>query len=146
MTEPYDDDDDANRPRMLSNRQVLGFIVRHRLRELDKFALIVVLMLIATACDLSIPWATRALINAVAAPQKVSDAAWVAWASLSSLYLVFYLMRSAMFRAANGFYFADHGPHRQRRLQAGASPSPPTGTPRTSPAPPCVGSAGPCGL
>ncbi len=104
MTDPYDDDEDPNRPRILTNTQVLGFIVRHWLAEPRKFALIVGLMLVATACDLSIPWATRALINAVSNPEPVTRAAWIAWASLSGLYLVFYLMRSAMFRAANGFY------------------------------------------
>ena len=41
MTEPYDDDEDPNRPRILTNSQVLGFIVRHWLAEPRKFALIV---------------------------------------------------------------------------------------------------------
>ncbi len=104
MTDFLDDDEDANRPRVLTNTQVLGFIVRHWLAEPGKFALIVGFMLAATAADLAIPWATRALINAVSAPEKVTDAAWAAWAGLSGLYLMFYLMRSSLFRAANGFY------------------------------------------
>ena len=33
-------------------------------------------MLVATACDLSIPWATRALINAVSSPEPVTRTAW----------------------------------------------------------------------
>jgi ATP-binding cassette subfamily B protein len=104
MTEPFDNDDDENRPRILSNRQVLGFIAHQWLREPGRFALIIGMILLWTACDLSIPWATRALINAVSAPEKVSAAAWVAWGTLSTLYLAFYLLRTTMFRFMNGFY------------------------------------------
>ena len=97
-------DDDLDRPRTLTNRQVLGFMAGHWMREPKKFALIIGFGLIATICDLSIPWATRGLINAVSSPDKVTDAAWIAWASLSGLYLVFYMSRTSMFRVMNGFY------------------------------------------
>ena len=97
-------DDDLDRPRTLTNRQVLGFMAGHWMREPKKFALIIGFGLVATVCDLSIPWATRGLINAVSSPEKVTDAAWIAWASLSGLYLVFYMSRTSMFRVMNGFY------------------------------------------
>ncbi|WP_312160236.1 ABC transporter ATP-binding protein [Phenylobacterium sp.] len=102
MSEPYDDDGD--RPRTLTNTQVLGFMAGHWMREPRKFATIIGLGLVATVCDLLIPWATRGLINAVSSPEKVTDAAWIAWASLSGLYVVFYMARTSMFRVMNGFY------------------------------------------
>ena len=69
MSEFYDDEDD-NRPRSLSNMQVLGFMASHWMAEPRKFAAIIGLGLLATVCDLSIPWATSGLINAVSAPEK----------------------------------------------------------------------------
>ena len=104
MTEPFDDEDEANRPRSLSNLQVLGFMARHWLHEPGKFSGIIALGLVATVCDLSIPWATRGLIDAVSAPEKVTSAAWTAWGALSVLYFVFYMSRTSMFRVMNGFY------------------------------------------
>ncbi|MFI4935160.1 MAG: ABC transporter ATP-binding protein [Caulobacterales bacterium] len=104
MTAFIDDDDDETRPRMLTNGQVLGFIGRHWLREPRRFAFIICLLLISTTCDMTIPWATRGLINAVSTPERVTTAAWRAWATLSGLYLCFYMIRSGMFRTMNGFY------------------------------------------
>ena len=97
-------DEDSRRARPLGNREVVGYIVGHWMDEPGKFALVVALMLGSTACDLSIPWASRGLINAVSAPARQTDAAWLAWASLSGLYAAFYVIRTAMFRAMNGFY------------------------------------------
>jgi ATP-binding cassette subfamily B protein len=104
MTDFHDEDDDAQRPRVLSNSQVLAFVWCHWMTEPMRFAAIIGLMLASAACDASIPWATRGLINAVSAPAHLTRAAWVAWASLSGLYMVFYLVRSSMFRLSNGFY------------------------------------------
>jgi ATP-binding cassette subfamily B protein len=104
MTAFLDEDDDENRPRTLSNLQVLGYIGRHWMKEPVRFALACVLVVAAAACDLSIPWATRGLINAVSAPAHVTTVAWSAWATLSALYLVFYMIRSSTFRLMNGFY------------------------------------------
>ena len=96
--------DEPPRPHVLGNRQVVGYIVRHWMGEPDRFALVVALMLASTACDLSIPWASRGLIDAVSSPHRASAAAWSAWAALSGLYMAFYLFRSVMFRTMNGFY------------------------------------------
>jgi ATP-binding cassette subfamily B protein len=104
MTLVLDEDDDESRPRVLSNTGVLAYIARHWLREPVRFAAIWVLIVTAAACDLTIPWATRGLMNAVASPVKVSAAAWRAWAMLSGLYLLFYATRSSTFRIMNGFY------------------------------------------
>jgi len=103
MTETFDHDD-AHRPRTLTNMQVMGFVWEHWMREPRRFWTIAGLMLLASACDLSIPWATRGLINAVASPEHVTRTAWWAWGGLSALYLAFYLLRSTMFRLSNGFY------------------------------------------
>ena len=70
MSEPHDD----GRPQ-LTNRQVLGFLAGHWMREPGRFALIISLVLVATVCDLSIPWATRGLINAVRHMVEVEEVA-----------------------------------------------------------------------
>ncbi|MBA4795417.1 MAG: ABC transporter ATP-binding protein [Phenylobacterium sp.] len=101
----FDDEDDGpGRSRPLGNLQVIGFMWRHWMVDRPRFAAAVVLFLIGTAADLSIPWASGALIDAVSAPERVSDAAWTAWAALSALYLVFYGVRTTGFRILNGFY------------------------------------------
>ena len=104
MTLVLDEDDDDNRPRVLSNRGVLAYITGHWLREPVRFALVWVLIVGAACCDLSIPWATRGLMQVLDAPAKVTASAWGAWALLSGLYLVFYATRLATFRFLNGFY------------------------------------------
>ncbi|HEX5378457.1 MAG TPA: ABC transporter ATP-binding protein [Phenylobacterium sp.] len=103
MTDSHEDEDE-NRPRVLTNIQVLEYFWRHWMVEPGRFATIAVLILASTVCDASIPWATRGLINAVSAPEHPTRTAWIAWASLSGLYLAFYLLRSGMFRLSNGFY------------------------------------------
>ena len=104
MTEFYDEDDDAFRPRTLTNLQVMGYVWRHWIVEPKRFGLIVAFMLVSTICDAAIPWATRGLINAVSVPAEVTRGAWIAWASLSGLYLAFYVIRTFMFRMSNGYY------------------------------------------
>jgi ATP-binding cassette subfamily B protein len=104
MTLVLDEDDDDNRPRVLSNRGVLAYITGHWLREPIKFAFVWVLIVGAAVCDLSIPWATRGLMEVLDAPAKVAASAWRAWALLSGLYLVFYATRLSTFRVMNGLY------------------------------------------
>ena len=104
MSVIIDEDDDETRPRILSNTQIMGYIARHWLREPVRFTVIWVLIVAAAACDLTIPWATRGLINAVSAPARVSAVAWSAWAVLSAIYLTQYMSRSSTFRIMNGFY------------------------------------------
>ena len=102
---PFDDDEETPRgPRPLGNLQVIGFMWRHWMGDKPRFAAAVSLFLIATAADLSIPWASGALIDAVSAPERVSEAAWAAWAALSGLYFCFYMLRTGGFRILNGFY------------------------------------------
>ncbi|MEW6596476.1 MAG: ABC transporter ATP-binding protein [Pseudomonadota bacterium] len=89
--------------RPLSNSEVLGFIWRYWISQPRRFALICALMLFATLCDLSIPWAAGGLIDAVSKPMRAGAAAWGAWATLSGLYLVFYLVRTLDYRLTNAF-------------------------------------------
>jgi ATP-binding cassette subfamily B protein len=63
-----------------------------------------VLIVGAAVCDLTIPWATRGLMQALDGPRRVTTAAWSAWAMLSGLYLIFYTTRSSTFRVMNGLY------------------------------------------
>ncbi|HEX7761827.1 MAG TPA: ABC transporter ATP-binding protein [Caulobacteraceae bacterium] len=104
MSIAIEDDDDESRPRILSNTQILGYIARHWLAEPVRFGLIMTLIVAGAACDLTIPWATRGLMNAVSDKAHVSAMAWRAWAALSALYLLFYATRSSTFRIMNGFY------------------------------------------
>ena len=87
----------------LSNWQVMRFIARRWMQRPRRLAGILALMLAATLCDLSIPWAAGALVDAVSSPRHVVVAAWRAWAMLSLLYLGFYAIRTGAFRLMNGF-------------------------------------------
>ncbi|HYD45593.1 MAG TPA: ABC transporter ATP-binding protein [Phenylobacterium sp.] len=102
MSEIYDDEDDRG-PRVLTNTQVLGYIWKKWLLQPGRLTWIMALFLVSTACDIAIPWASRALVNAVADPARVADNAWVAWAALTGLYLAFYTVRTFGFRALNVF-------------------------------------------
>ena len=77
------DDEDEGRPRVLSNLQVLAYIARHWMAEPVRFALACILIVTAAACDLAIPWASRALMDAVSGKTHLSHVAWMAWATLT---------------------------------------------------------------
>ena len=104
MTLVFEEDDDETRPRILSNTQILAYIGRHWMREPVRFTGACALILTAAACDLSIPWASKGLIDAVTSPTRVTALAWTAWAALSALYAVQYASRSTTFRILNGLY------------------------------------------
>jgi ATP-binding cassette, subfamily B, bacterial len=104
MTLTFEEDDDETRPRILSNTQILAYIARHWMREPVRFTAACALVLAAAACDLSIPWASKGLIDAVTSPVRVTAFAWTAWAALSALYAVQYASRSTTFRILNGLY------------------------------------------
>lgn len=89
--------------RVLSNRQVLGFVVSQWRRRPGLFAVTVGFILLATLCDLSIPWASGALIGAVSDPARRADAAWNAWAALAGLYVLFYALRQVSWRTMSVF-------------------------------------------
>lgn len=102
MSEPAENPE-SRRPRALSNIAVLRFAVGRWRRRPRALALISALTLAATFCDLSIPWAVKALTDAVSDPARRAEAAWSAWAGLTALYVGFYALRQSIFRLMNGF-------------------------------------------
>ncbi|MDB5453563.1 MAG: ABC-type multidrug transport system, ATPase and permease component [Caulobacteraceae bacterium] len=102
MSDEHDDEDDGT-PRTLSNLQVLGFVARRWMSQPGRFAMLTGLFLVSTACEVSIPWAAGALIDAVSAPERIARAGWIAWASLSAVYLIFFTARMTAFRIMNRF-------------------------------------------
>jgi ATP-binding cassette subfamily B protein len=102
MTAIYDDEDDGS-PRVLTNGQVMGFIWGHWMRLKERFAAIMLLFVLATLCDLAIPWAAKGLIDTVARQGQAAALAWTAWATLSGLYLAGYCIRTSAFRLMNTF-------------------------------------------
>lgn len=99
MSDDYEED--GPRKRVLSNRQVLGFIARHWMRRPGLFFASVALMLVAVAFDLSGPWAAGKLIDAIADPARQADGAWRAWAIFVGIFLAFSLIRNVAFRFWN---------------------------------------------
>ena len=97
MTDHYEDTDEG-RLRVLKNRQVLGFISRYWLRRPWLLAGTISLTLIAIAFDLSLPWASGRLVNAVAAGPSYPDPAWRAWALFVGVYLAFSVIRNTAMR------------------------------------------------
>jgi ATP-binding cassette subfamily B protein len=104
MSDDYDDEDEAPRARSLTNREMLAFLWRHWMSAPGRFTLIMGVFLVATFCDLAIPWAAGALVDAVSAPQRDPADAWRAWAALTGLYVAFYSLRTVAFRITNPFY------------------------------------------
>jgi len=109
MVDLHEDEADGRRARpvvdgrVLGNGAVLGFIWRAWMRDKVRFVVILALMLVATGCDLCIPWAAGGLIDAVSAPNRVALTAWRAWAGLSALYGLYFIARSSAFRVLNRF-------------------------------------------
>ena len=106
MSDIDDEEGERARPlvggKVLSNGAVLAFIWRQWMRQPRRFAFIIAFILGSTACDLTIPWAAGALINAVTGKGAVT-AAWRSWALLSGLYAAGYVTRLLSWRAMNSF-------------------------------------------
>ncbi|MFD3265098.1 ABC transporter ATP-binding protein [Phenylobacterium ferrooxidans] len=93
MTEHYEEvDESANR--VLSNRQVLGFVMGYWLRRPWLLAGTLVMTLAGIGFDLAMPWASGRLVDAVTAGPSSQDTAWVAWGLFVGVYLVGSLMRN----------------------------------------------------
>jgi len=97
------DTPEGRRPRALSNAAVLRFAWARWRRRPRALAGIAAVAVAATAFDLSIPWAVKALTDAVSDPERQVDAAWRAWAGLTAMYAGFYACRQVLFRIMNGF-------------------------------------------
>jgi ATP-binding cassette subfamily B protein len=104
MSEFFDEDEGVTRPRPLGNMAVIGFMFDHWMADKPRFFGAMSLILVGTFCDLAIPWAAGALVDSVSGSERLAAPAWSAWAMLSGLYLVFYLVRTGAFRILNSFY------------------------------------------
>ena len=89
--------------RPLPTGKVLAFIVKQWMRRPGRFAAIAALMLAGTMCDLAIPWAAGALVEAASRPAHVAADAWRQWMTLSALYFGYYLLRNQAFKLTNSF-------------------------------------------
>jgi ATP-binding cassette subfamily B protein len=97
MTDHYEDTDEG-RERVLKNRQVVGFISRYWLRRPWLLIGTVGLTLLAIGFDLSMPWASGRLVDAVAAGPSHPHEAWRAWAIFVGVYLAFSVIRNTAMR------------------------------------------------
>jgi ATP-binding cassette subfamily B protein len=98
-----DQQERENGRKALSNGAVFGFIAARWMRRPWRLALITTLMLGGTLCDLGIPWAAGALVEAVSNPLHGATTAWRAWAMLTALYMGMYMLRNRAFLAMNRF-------------------------------------------
>ncbi len=102
MTDTAEQDSRARK--VLSNGQVLSFVVRQWLRRPRWFAASAGLMLLAVMCDLASPWMADGLVTAVSrAPEGGTDQAWRAWALFAGVYVVLYVVRNTAFVSWNPF-------------------------------------------
>ena len=101
MSQEPIDDEEGPRRRVLSNSQVLAFVMGLWLRRPVLLAAAVGLMLVAIGFDLALPHAARQLVDAVTAGPANADAAWAAWALFVAVYLAFTVIRNLAFRFWN---------------------------------------------
>ncbi len=96
---------DGQTRKVLSNGQVLAFVVRQWMRQPRAFALSAGLMLAAVLCDLSAPWMAGGLVNAVSAPPAAAGVphAWQAWGAFVAIYVVLLAIRNLGFLSWNPF-------------------------------------------
>lgn len=101
MSEDLIDEEEGPKKRVLTNSQVLAFVMRLWLRRPVLLAAAVGLMLVAIGFDLALPHAARMLVDAVTAGPANADAAWAAWALFVGVYLAFTVIRNVAFRFWN---------------------------------------------
>ncbi len=98
-----EDETEAGGRAALPTGKVLGFVFDQWMRRPGRFAAITGLMLAGTLCDLAIPWAAGALVDAVSHPAHAAAGAWRQWVLLSGLYFTYYVLRNQAFGLTNGF-------------------------------------------
>jgi ATP-binding cassette subfamily B protein len=95
------EDDDANRERVLSNGQILSFIIGHWTRRPGLFAGTVAMTLASIGLELLIPRASKGLVDAAVRGPAHSDGAWRAWLFFAGVYFAFAVIRNSSFRFWN---------------------------------------------
>jgi ATP-binding cassette subfamily B protein len=93
------EDDESDRRRLLSNREVLAFIGGYWRRRLGLLAVTLALTLAAIACELLVPRASQALVDAAVRGPAHAGGAWAAWLFFVGVYFGFALLRNAAMRA-----------------------------------------------
>jgi ATP-binding cassette subfamily B protein len=97
MTDHYEDSDEAKH-RVLNNRQVLKYLAGYWLRRRVLLWLTLGLTLAGIGFDLSVPWASGKLVDAVAGgPERVREA-WRGWAVLVAVYAAGLLVKNVAMR------------------------------------------------
>ena len=103
MTDHYEDADE-HKDRVLSNRQVLGYLGGYWMRRWGLLSITLGLTLAAIGFDLSVPYAAGKLVDSVAAGPSHSPQAWRAWGLLAAVYGVGLLVKNVAMRP--WIYFA----------------------------------------
>jgi ATP-binding cassette subfamily B protein len=92
------DDDEATRKRVLSNGQVLAFIGGYWRRRPWLLSATIACTLIAIGCELLVPRAAKALVDAAVRGPAHADLAWAAWAFFAIVYLASSVLRNSAMR------------------------------------------------
>ena len=87
MTDHYEDADEVAKERVLSNRQVLGFIAGFWLRRRWLLAGLSVFTMATIGLDLALPWTSGQLVDAIASGPRAAHAAWTAWGLFVGVYV-----------------------------------------------------------
>jgi len=93
MTDHYEETDET-RSRVLTNRQVFGFIAGYWMRRPWLMAGVVVFTLGYILLDLALPWASGRLVDAVAGGPQAVKRAWDAWGLFVGVYVVVAFVRN----------------------------------------------------
>ena len=93
----------AVRRRVLSNAQVLAFIISQWLRRPGLLAATLVFLFIAVGLDLMLPKAAGALVDAVASNPSRPARAWQAWGLFVGVFLGYAVARNIELRFWNPF-------------------------------------------
>ena len=80
--------------RVLSNRQVLAFIAGFWMRRRALLIGVILTTLLAIGLDLTLPWASGKLVDAVASGPTHTADAWAAWGIFIGVYLCLALVRN----------------------------------------------------
>jgi len=92
------EDDESTRRRQLSNGQVIAFIGGYWRRRPGLMTLTLALTLAAIACELLVPRASQALVDAAVRGPAHAGTAWAAWLFFVAVYFGFALLRNSAMR------------------------------------------------
>lgn len=109
MTDFDDDAHGGRRVRVLSNMQVIAFLLRQWRRRPVAFCFVLIFTSVATLADIFVPVAAGALIDAIAGPEadQTGDTHWLALAAFLGLALTVNVARQFMVRTEIPFSSAN---------------------------------------